>query len=690
VVPGSTFVQTSDAYQGTQTIAKLTKSSFAYQGPVSGIVSNNYSDFTSGGDNVKPEDNPMPVALVGRVPVNVTNENGPIKTGDFITTSSSAGKGMKATLAGRVIGMALADFNGVDGQVMVQVTNSWYFGSFLSNNGTSNLLTDNVLVASKNTANATTTSFDSYGLALRGSAWNGTEAQTVSMMFKNVVTDGSNYRLSVRDTSDAEVAYITNKGAMHIAGDMVVGGNIYPSNLGTPQTSKYIYYDGTAGAGGDFMRTNASGWSTGSYDFAEMFPSSEALVAGDVVIFADKNVHVKKSTKTNEKAIAGIVSTRPGFLAGENLKGSYPIALAGRVPTKVSLENGAIQVGDPLTSSSTPGTAMKATKAGQIVGYALEPFTGSEGKITVFVHAGFWNGEASSQTPGASNTASQFGSSGGSSLSTLSMSGMINMNGNDLANIGRMSGLTNAWSIEMDGTIKSQTLLKTIITGYDNKVVETAAVTSPEAIITLSGTSILSGGQAEVKFVDINKDFGNVISAIAPIRVVATPNGPVSLYVSEKDQNHFIVKSFGGSGSGVEFDWVVTGYRKGYEPKVKVEEVTIPTPAITPAVPAASTSTETQQVVTTPATSLQTTTVPTETKPNEVVVPEPAEQVVTPEVIAPPVAVEPKLEETTVAQSAPGETAAPAEPASSTSSSTNINDSSEADVSTLEVPTPSS
>ena len=76
----------------------------------------------------------MPVALVGRVPVNVTNEGGAIATGDYITTSSTAGKGMKATKAGRVIGMALADFSGTSGQafpeprrrVMVQVFNTWY------------------------------------------------------------------------------------------------------------------------------------------------------------------------------------------------------------------------------------------------------------------------------------------------------------------------------------------------------------------------------------------------------------------------------------------------------------------------------------------------------------------------------------------------------------------------------------
>ena len=42
---------------------------------------------------------------------------------------------------------------------------------------------------------------------------------------------------------------------------------------------------------------------------------------------------------------------------------------------KVTLDNGPITVGDPLTSaSSTPGYAMKATRAGKILGYALEAF----------------------------------------------------------------------------------------------------------------------------------------------------------------------------------------------------------------------------------------------------------------------------------------------------------------------------
>jgi len=77
------------------------------------------------------------------------------------------------------------------------------------------------------------------------------------------------------------------------------------------------------------------------------------------------------------------------------------VALNGRVPVKVSTENGEIKAGDFLTSSSIPGVAMKATKPGQVVGKALEDFDGvsslneymledgirvKTGKILVFVN----------------------------------------------------------------------------------------------------------------------------------------------------------------------------------------------------------------------------------------------------------------------------------------------------------------
>ena len=64
----------------------------------------------------------------------------------------------------------------------------------------------------------------------------------------------------------------------------------------------------------------------------------------------------------------GIVSTKPGWLIGDQKDGSVQMALAGRVPTKVSLKNGNIKLGDAITTSDIAGVGMKATKPGWIIG----------------------------------------------------------------------------------------------------------------------------------------------------------------------------------------------------------------------------------------------------------------------------------------------------------------------------------
>jgi hypothetical protein len=65
------------------------------------------------------------------------------------------------------------------------------------------------------------------------------------------------------------------------------------------------------------------------------------------------------------------------------------------VPTKVTAENGPIEPGDLLTTSSTPGHAMKAKPVsvggveihppGTILGKALQPFSGEKGVIKMLV-----------------------------------------------------------------------------------------------------------------------------------------------------------------------------------------------------------------------------------------------------------------------------------------------------------------
>jgi len=106
-----------------------------------------------------------------------------------------------------------------------------------------------------------------------------------------------------------------------------------------------------------------------------------SLISGDAVsIDPTLQAGVQKTTKAYDPDAIGIISTDPGLVMGkteESCAKPVLVALAGRVPLAVSLENGPIKPGDELTASSTPGVAMKATKAGTVIGQALTSYDGT-------------------------------------------------------------------------------------------------------------------------------------------------------------------------------------------------------------------------------------------------------------------------------------------------------------------------
>jgi hypothetical protein len=129
----------------------------------------------------------------------------------------------------------------------------------------------------------------------------------------------------------------------------------------------------------------ANGFQTGhTNDIAEYYYSYDALAQGDLVS-AKGGSSVAKAGVGNQ-AIIGVVSTKPGFELGNELSppsgaSKYPIGLAGRIPVRLSTENGPIAIGDRIVLSSIDGVGMKEdpTKPGTVVGVALEPFDGSVG-----------------------------------------------------------------------------------------------------------------------------------------------------------------------------------------------------------------------------------------------------------------------------------------------------------------------
>ena len=101
----------------------------------------------------------------------------------------------------------------------------------------------------------------------------------------------------------------------------------------------------------------------------------------------------RKSDKPYDQTLSGVVTRASAFVAGGEISDSESaiiMALAGRVPVKVTGENGAIKAGDLITGSSNAGFGMKAKFAGRMVGIALEDFVeetvDATGTIMMFVN----------------------------------------------------------------------------------------------------------------------------------------------------------------------------------------------------------------------------------------------------------------------------------------------------------------
>jgi hypothetical protein len=180
---------------------------------------------------------------------------------------------------------------------------------------------------------------------------------------------------------------------------------------GTGETAWVGY--GTAGsadfsvvnarAGGNIMLTPLGGGVvkvpvleiTGA-DIAERFPSSDKVEPGMVVALdADNRGHVCLARGAYNRRVAGVVSGANGFSVGAvlgNLPGhedAPPIALSGRVYVYCDATHGAIEVGDLLTTSETPGHAMKVIDGersqGAILGKAMESLSEGRGLVLVLV-----------------------------------------------------------------------------------------------------------------------------------------------------------------------------------------------------------------------------------------------------------------------------------------------------------------
>jgi hypothetical protein len=137
-------------------------------------------------------------------------------------------------------------------------------------------------------------------------------------------------------------------------------------------------------------------WATGNIvahtsshigDLAEYLPVNETVKLGMVISYEPGSSKTYKvSDIPYDPYIVGVVSSGASILINSPNAG-IPVGLVGQVPVLVI---GDIKAGDYLTSSSQRGFAMKATKPGKTIGFALEDKSPDKETVLMILQPGYF------------------------------------------------------------------------------------------------------------------------------------------------------------------------------------------------------------------------------------------------------------------------------------------------------------
>ncbi|MEI7724184.1 MAG: hypothetical protein WCK09_03720 [Bacteroidota bacterium] len=182
-----------------------------------------------------------------------------------------------------------------------------------------------------------------------------------------------------------------------------------PAESGPTEGGQITMYNAAGGVtisiDGDYNNTGFGRISTGELeitggaDLAEPFSviETESIQSGMVLSIDPQNPgKLKVASSAYDHCVAGICSgasnIKPGLILrqkGTAADGDQLIALSGRVYCLADATNGSINPGDLLTTSDTPGYAMKVTsyeKAhGAIIGKAMTALPSGKGMVLVLV-----------------------------------------------------------------------------------------------------------------------------------------------------------------------------------------------------------------------------------------------------------------------------------------------------------------
>ena len=407
------------------------------------------------------------------------------------------------------------------------------------------------------------------------------------------------------------IAGFTSKGYLFIATSsefsatttLTVCANtncVLPSGSGLASTTNAVAVFASVTSNGAGMSIAAEGQiSAGLSDIGEFVPvvgSDADYSAGDLLSVAtntlvdDGSYAFQKSSLPYDSDLAGVVTVTAGLVAGGGgPHGSTIISLAGRVPIKVTGENGPIAAGDYLTSSDVPGYGMKATETGRVIGIAMEPFSGTStaatGSIMTFLSPHYDNGLMAGlmgngvvvNLGGATTSAT-----GTAATSTLVIGGGLQVNG-DVVFFGRPYLNSDSGGFAVVGA------------GQDHVNISFTDpyVAQPVVSVTLT--------------LDITNNSGNTTAQ------AVFANG-VTYLVTNKSDNGFTILLNKPAPADVTFSWIALAVN-GAKTFTLVSSVSSASPSPSPSPPGGSvlTGTGAGADVTTITTTDTTTTVPTST-----------------------------------------------------------------------------
>jgi hypothetical protein len=183
--------------------------------------------------------------------------------------------------------------------------------------------------------------------------------------------------------ADGNIVLYSQGGITRAVPEMVL-----ESASGNVHVTGTAFFDDDVKVTGDIRLANA--------DCAEDFNigTDISVEPGTVMVLGAEGA-LFPSQHAYDKCVAGVVSGggdyKPGIVLDKQQSDSnrQPIALLGKVYCKVDAQYGAVEVGNLLTTSPTPGHAMKTSdpfKAfGAVIGKALRPLTEGQGLIPILI-----------------------------------------------------------------------------------------------------------------------------------------------------------------------------------------------------------------------------------------------------------------------------------------------------------------